>query len=52
MFQKEIAFDVGLSNMPCGTNVAIYSEMEKTDNTNQPIRLVPQMDSALAASSG
>jgi len=33
MLQKEIAFDVDLSNMPCGTNAAIYfSEMEKTGN--------------------
>jgi len=31
MLQKEIAFDVDLSNMPCGTNAAIYfSEMSKT----------------------
>ena len=33
MLQKEIAFEVDLSNMPCGTNAAIYfSEMEKTGN--------------------
>merc|ERR1711959_256830 len=33
MLQKEISFDVDLSNMPCGTNAAIYfSEMEKTGN--------------------
>ena len=31
MLQKEISFDVDVSNMPCGTNSAIYfSEMEKT----------------------
>jgi len=39
MLQKEISFEVDLSNMPCGTNAAIYfSEMEKTGNkgaTNQ-----------------
>jgi cellulose 1,4-beta-cellobiosidase len=33
MLQKEISFEVDLSNMPCGTNAAIYfSEMEKTGN--------------------
>jgi cellulose 1,4-beta-cellobiosidase len=33
MLEKEISFDVDLSNMPCGTNAAIYfSEMEKTGN--------------------
>jgi len=33
MLQKEIAFDVDLSQMPCGTNAAIYfSELEKTGN--------------------
>lgn len=33
MLQKELSFDVDLSNMPCGTNAAIYfSEMEKTGN--------------------
>merc|ERR1712127_821415 len=31
MLEKEISFDVDMSNMPCGTNSAIYfSEMEKT----------------------
>jgi len=33
MLNKEISFDVDVSNMPCGTNSAIYfSEMEKTGN--------------------
>merc|ERR1711967_106247 len=33
MLQKEISFEVDLSNMPCGTNAAIYfSEMEKSGN--------------------
>merc|ERR1711865_1186008 len=33
MISKEISFDVDVSNMPCGTNSAIYfSEMEKTGN--------------------
>merc|ERR1712072_642098 len=33
MLQKELSFDVDLSNMLCGTNAAIYfSEMEKTGN--------------------
>ena len=33
MLQKEISFEVDLSNMPCGTNAAIYFfEMEKTGN--------------------
>merc|ERR1719265_236419 len=33
MLQKEISFDVDVSNMPCGTNSAIYfSEMDKTGN--------------------
>jgi len=36
MLQKEISFDVDLSNMPCGTNAAIYfSEMEKTGNMGE-----------------
>jgi cellulose 1,4-beta-cellobiosidase len=33
MLQKEISFDIDVSNMPCGTNSAIYfSEMDKTGN--------------------
>jgi cellulose 1,4-beta-cellobiosidase len=33
MLEKEISFDIDVSNMPCGTNAAIYfSEMEKTGN--------------------
>jgi len=33
MLQKEISFEVDLSNMPCGTNAAIYfAEMDKTGN--------------------
>jgi cellulose 1,4-beta-cellobiosidase len=36
MLQKEISFDVDVSNMPCGTNSAIYfSEMEKTGNMGE-----------------
>merc|ERR1719386_258572 len=36
MLQKEMSFDVDLSNMPCGTNAAIYfSEMEKTGNMGE-----------------
>ena len=36
MLQKEISFVVALSNMPCGTNAAIYfSEMEKTGNMGE-----------------
>jgi len=33
MLQKEISFDVDVSNMPCGTNSSIYfSEMDKIGN--------------------
>ena len=36
VLQKEISFDVALSNMPCGTNAAIYfSEMGKTGNMGE-----------------
>jgi len=36
MLEKEISFDVDVSNMPCGTNSAIYfSEMEKTGNAGE-----------------
>jgi len=36
MLEKEISFDVDVSNMPCGTNSAIYfSEMEKTGNMGE-----------------